>query len=101
MGNASIFEPVKFFTEEEQVIANTKIVDHVVQILFSFFGDQEDELDNEEIFNDFVDSLTSIASLILAVAGMNIIGENSEGNLVSKFVPLASMEEFAKKHNIS
>jgi len=101
MGNASTFEPVKFFTEEERIEANTKITDHIVQILFAFFGDQEDGLDDDDEFNDFVDSLTEIACLTMAVAGMHVLGGNSEGGIVAKFNPLASMEEFAKKHNIS
>jgi len=101
MTNASVFEPVKFFSEEERVEANTKITDHIVQLLFAFFGDLEDDLDNDDIFNEFVDSLTDIACMTMAIAGMRIIGENSDGSIVARFSPIASMSEFADKYNIS
>lgn len=101
MTNASVFEPTRFFSEEERVEANTKITDHIVQLLFAFFGDVEDNLDNDDIFNEFVDSLTDVACMAMAIAGMQVIGENADGAIVARFNPIASMSEFAKKHNIS
>jgi hypothetical protein len=101
MGNASIFEPVKFFSEQERIGANTEITDHIVQILFAFFADTEDGLGDDDEFNGFVDSLTDIACLVMAVAGMEVIGENSDGKIVAKFNPMASMSDFANKYNIS
>jgi hypothetical protein len=50
--------------------------------------------------DELIDDSFGIATVLMAVAGMDIVGANSEGDYVARFKPYKSLEHFGKERNM-
>lgn len=83
------------FSDEEKVLANKEILERVARVVFATFMD--DEPMSEEQVDELLDDSFGIASLLMGVCGMNVVGENSTGDYVVDFRPYASVEDFMRE----
>lgn len=95
----SPFTAVTLFSDKEIVEANQDILERVTRVLFSVFMDDKPMLDGE--MDELLDSSFSIATILMAVCGMSIIGENIKGQYVARFKPYRSVEHFSLENNIA
>ena len=100
MTQISTFQPVETFNEDERREATAKVIDHVMQVLFFYFEENEENLDTDEGVDDFVKYLWSISCSALAVTGMRLIGKDAEGNYIATFNPSSSVKEFLQNNDI-
>jgi hypothetical protein len=100
MSNTSTFTPVEVFGEDERREATGKVIDNVMQVLFFFFEENEENLEDDEALDEFINYLWSISCSALAVTGMRIIGKNEDGQYVATFNPSTSVKDFMQKNDI-
>lgn len=94
-----MFNPVITFGREEQISAVSEILETVIRSVFLFFMTEDRPMTDSEIDELLSDSF-DIATVAMAVTGMEIVGENINGDYVVKFSPYESMADFAKNHNL-
>jgi hypothetical protein len=94
-----LFMPTIEFSEGERVAANTDILERVARILFVIFMDDDNPMSEDEV-DELAEDVFGMASVLMAVAGMNIVGRNSEGDYVARFKPYKSLEHFSKEKGI-
>jgi hypothetical protein len=99
MSDLSKFNPTVEFDNKEIFEANTNILNRVTQALFVFYM-PEGGIESPEEIEDLADQSFEMASVVMAVAGMNIVGENIDGDYVARFKPYESFSDFAIKNNI-
>ena len=87
------------FSESEKNIANQDIIDRVTRILFVVFMPDDESMSASEA-QELLDDVSGVASVLMAVAGMNIIGKNSDGDYVARFKPYKSLEDFGKENDL-
>lgn len=100
MTQTSTFQPVEIFNEDDRRLATAKVIDHVMQVLFFYFEENEDGLDTDEDIDDFVRYLWSISCSALAVTGMRLVGKDADGNYIATFSPSSSVKEFLQNYDI-
>jgi hypothetical protein len=99
MSDLSKFNPTVEFEGFEVVEANTNILTRVTQALFAFFM-PEGGIESPNEIDDLANQSFEMATVVMAVAGMSIIGENIDGDYVARFKPYESFSDFAIKNNI-
>jgi hypothetical protein len=100
MTKISTFQPVEVFDEDGRRSATANVIDHVMQVLFFYFEENEEGLDTDEGMDEFVQYLWSISCSALAVTGMRLVGVDAEGRYVATFNPSASVKEFLQNSDI-
>ena len=88
----SPFIPTLEFSEKQRIDANREILDRVTRILFAVFMSDEPMQDDE--IDELIEECFGMASVVMAVCGMKILGENSNGDYVARFKPYKSVEHF-------
>lgn len=87
------------FSKEEKTAANQEIIERVTRILFVIFMPDERSLTDSEV-EELLDDCFGMASVLMGVAGMDIIGFNNAGDYVARFKPYKSLEHFGKERGI-
>ena len=99
MSDSSKFNPTVEFDNKEVIEANTSVLERITQALFALFM-PEGGIESPEEIEDLANQSFEMATVVMAVAGMNIIGENIDGDYVARFKPYKSFSDFAIKNNI-
>lgn len=99
MSDSLKFNPTVEFNNKEIFEANTSVLDRVTQALFALFM-PEGGIESPEEIEDLANQSFEMASVVMAVAGMSIIGENIDGDYVARFKPYKSFSDFNIKNNI-
>lgn len=99
MSDSLKFNPTVEFDNKEIFEANTSVLDRVTQALFALFM-PEGGIESPEEIEDLANQSFEMASVVMAVAGMSIIGENIDGDYVARFKPYKSFSDFNIKNNI-
>ena len=94
-----IFQVSKKFDNSEKEDVNQEILDRVTRIIFMAFMPDDAQMSDKE-FDELIDESSGMASIIMAVAGMDVIGENSHGDYVARFSPYDSLEHFGKENGL-
>jgi hypothetical protein len=87
------------FGEPEKTAANQDIIDRVTRVLFVVFMPDDVSMSEEET-EELFDDVSGMAKVLMAVAGMKIIGRNSDGDYVARFKPYKSLEHFGKENGL-
>lgn len=82
------------FDKNDRKKATVDILNHITEILFYFFEEQEEDLDDAAVLNEFLQTMWDISILSLASAGMKIIGATEDGGYVATFKPVESVKKF-------
>lgn len=99
MSSEQLFAPVIKFSQQEKVDANKEILERVARILFVVFMADDEPMSQSEV-DELIDDSFGIATVLMAVAGMDIVGANSKGDYVARFKPYKSLEHFGKERNM-
>lgn len=81
-------------TPKQKKDATVDILNHVTEVLFYFFEEQEEGLDDDVILNDFVGTMWDIAIVAMASCGMNVQDISADGTYTVSFKPAKSVKEF-------
>lgn len=92
MSPDSPFVPLLEFNEKQRVSSNQEILDRITRILFAVF--MGDEPMDDDAIDELIEDCFGMATIVMAVCGMKIIGENSSGDYVARFKPYKSIEHF-------
>ena len=95
MSEKSTFNTSIEFSEKQRVDANQEVLERVTRILFTIFMD--DEPMSEDDINNLLEDCFGMASALMAVCGMRILGENENRDYVARFKPYRSLEHFTKE----
>lgn len=84
----------KEITAEQRKKATVDVLNHITEILFYFFQEQEDDLDDDGVLDEFVSTMWDIAVVSMAAAGLRINAINDDGSYSATFTPAKSIKEF-------
>lgn len=82
------------FTDDQRQQAIVNILNHVTEVLWFFFSEGEEGLDNEESISAFVDNLWDIAIACMASVGMAVVGQNDDGRYILSFAPVDDVKNY-------
>lgn len=99
MSDDQRFEKIIDLTNSEKTSANQEMIERVTRILFVIFMPDGESMSDDQI-NELLDECFDMASIVMAVMGMNIVGENTNGEYVARFTPYRSLEHFAQENKI-
>ena len=99
MTDEQAFKPVVIFNDNETNEANKKILNRMASAMFSFFAPDDDDISDDELDNLYRE-IGGMSTVAMAVAGMQIIGENINGDYVVSFDPYKSFDDFSQKNSI-
>lgn len=99
MSSEQPFVPTIKFSKEEKVDANKEILERVARILFVVFMADDEPMSESEI-DELIDDSFGMATVLMAVAGMELVGTNSDGDYVARFKPYKSLEHFGKERSV-
>lgn len=84
---------IKNTDEESRREAAAEIANHIVEVLFYFFEEQEENLDNDDELDDFVQYLWNIAILSMASVNMKILGTGEDRRIFVEMTPEPSVKK--------
>lgn len=82
------------FDEEQKQQAIVNILNHVTEVLWFFFSEGEEGLDNEEAISEFVDNLWNIAIACMASVGLEVVGQGQDGRYSVLFEPVKDVKQY-------
>lgn len=84
----------RVFNEDQRQQATVNILNHVTEVLWFFFSEGEDGLDNEEAISEFVDNLWNIAIACMASVGLEVVGQDQDGRYSVFFEPVKNVKQY-------
>lgn len=85
----------KSFTKEEKRLATIDVINHVCEVLFYFFNEEQEDLSEDDAaLAEFVDYMWDISISSMAAVGLSITGKNEDGSYTAIFKPVDSVKEF-------
>jgi hypothetical protein len=91
--------PKNAITDEMRQEVIVDILNHVTEVLWHFFSENETGLDNEEAISEFVNHLWNIAVACMASVGMEVLEKNGEDEYVIGFTPVKNVKEFLNNNS--
>lgn len=82
------------FDEDQKQEALVSILNHVTEVLWFFFSEGEEGLDNEEAISEFVDNLWNIAIACMASVGLSVNGKDEDGRFAVSFAPVKDVKQY-------
>jgi hypothetical protein len=74
--------------------ATVDILNHITEVLFYFFEEQEENLEDDGVLNDFVGTMWDISIVAMAACGMNVKDVAEDGTYTVSFKPANSVKQF-------
>lgn len=81
-------------SNEEKLKATIDSLQKVLEVLFYFFEEKEDELEYEENLNDFLRTMWDISIISFIAAGVKVIGKADDGSYIAKLQPIKDFKKF-------
>ena len=97
MSGKSKFDKIIDVKGDDLKSINMEILERITRVIFFLFMPDGQQMSDAEI-DDLMDESFGLASLLMAVAGMRVDGENIDGDYVVKFKPYKSLEHFVKEN---
>jgi len=85
--------------KEKQKEHVVDIINHVSEILYYFFEENE-ELESEEQLEEFVLFVWDIAVLCMGSLNMRIVGETKDGKILAEISPVESVKQMLMEKSI-
>lgn len=83
------------FSREEKRLATIDVMNHVCEVLFYFFNEEQEDLSEDDAaLAEFVDYMWDISISSMAAVGLSITGKNEDGSYTAIFKPVDSVKEF-------
>lgn len=79
---------------DETLKATISSLQKVLEVLFYFFEEKEDELEYEENLNDFLRAMWDISVIAMLSAGVKIIGKTEDGTYLATVKPIVDFKKF-------
>lgn len=76
-----------------------KLINHIAQVYF-YFAEENEELETDEQMTEFVEFMWEIAVLTAAALGMRVLGETTDGRILTECSPTNSIKEFMIDNDI-
>jgi hypothetical protein len=92
---------IKNTDEEARRGAAAEIANHIVEVLFYFFEEQEENLENDEELDEFVQYLWNIAILSMASVNMKILGTGEGRKIFVEMTPESSVKKMLIENYIA
>jgi len=89
-----------FGTESERRAAAVAVGEKIMKVLFFYFEEDQEELDDEGAMDEFSNYLWDVTSSALAAAGISFIGKDDRGRIIAALEPCASVKEFLINEDI-
>ena len=78
------------------------ILNHVTEVLFYFFEENEENLEeDDEALDDFQYFMWVIANVAMGATGMTVTGRNPDGTINAVFNPVKSVKKFIQEEHVS
>jgi len=97
MSGKSKFDKIIDVKGDDLKSINMEILERITRVIFFLFMPDGQQMSDAEI-DDLMEESFGLASLLMAVAGMRVDGENIDGDYVVKFKPYKSLEHFEKEN---
>jgi hypothetical protein len=97
MSEKSKFDTIIDIKGDDLKSINMEILGRITRVIFFLFMPDGQPMSESDI-DDLMDESFGLASLLMAVAGMRVAGENIDGDYVVKFKPYKSLEHFEKEN---
>lgn len=78
--------------EQSKRAAAADIANHIVEVLFYFLEEQEENLDNDEELDEFINFLWNISILCMASLNMKILGTGDGKKIFAELDPVPSIK---------
>lgn len=94
MNQTTMLADVELFDKEKIKDATVDILNHITEVLFYFFEEQEENLEDDGVLSDFIGTMWDISTISMAVCGMRVLGKAADGSYIVRFNPEKSVKEF-------
>ena len=99
MSQIQIPSDIQTFNKEQTKEATVDILNHITEVLFYFFEEQEENLEDDGVLSDFVGNMWDIAVVSMSACGMRVLGKSPDGSYFVSFKPESSVKEFLIKED--
>lgn len=83
-----------FSNEQSKRSATVDIFESVMKVLFFYFEEEQENLDDDGEMELFTDYLWDVTTSAMASIGINVIGKDEDGNYIVKMKPHKSTKQF-------
>jgi hypothetical protein len=90
----------RFANEADKRAANARVLKNVLEVMFFWLEEDQENLDDDDQVEIFTDFLWSIAVSALSSTNINIIGKDENGRLIATIEPYESVKDFLIKEDI-
>jgi len=98
---ATAATPKIAFNKKQRKDATVDILNHVTEVLWFFFEENEEDLEDDAAMDEFVGYLWNISIACMSAAGMKVIGQDEDGSYVATFNPVKSVKELLINEDIA
>lgn len=78
---------------QRQRFLQAKLINHIAQVYF-FFAEENEDFENETDIDEFIEFMWDIAIMTAASLGMKVVGETSDGKIITELKPAESVKQF-------
>lgn len=79
--------------KEKQRQHAVNILNHVTEVLYYFFEENEEGLENDEVLDNFISFLWEISVLCMGSLNMKVLGETEDGKVIAEIKPVESVKK--------
>ena len=89
-----------FSTEDERRAVAVAIGERIMKVLFFYFEEDQEDLDQDGAMDDFANYLWDISSSALSSIGISFIGKDERGRIIAALEPCSSVKDFLISEDI-
>lgn len=89
-----------FSDEKSKRAATVDVFESIMKVLFFYFEEDQENLDEEGEMEIFTDYLWDITVSAMSSVGINIVGKDEDGNYIAKLRPPKSVKQFLMTEDI-
>lgn len=92
-------EIIKINKDEQREIV-VQILNHVTQVLYFFFEEHEEDLDDDERMDEFISYIWEVAVLAMGSMNMKVLGKSTDGKFIVEMTPVDSVKKMLIEKSI-
>lgn len=90
----------RFANEDAKRSASVDVFKNILEVMFFYLEENEENLEEEGQLDDFTDFLWAITTSAMSSTNINIIGKDEKGRYIATLEPYSSVKEFLIKEDI-